>query len=74
MLKNFFDRNYLHPLAKFPGPKLTAATGWCDTHADFFVRSRGNFKDEIVRMYRIHSMTCVKAKPARFPTGFRYRG
>ncbi|KAI1131072.1 putative cytochrome P450 [Nemania abortiva] len=49
-----FYRVYLHPLAKFPGPKLTAATGWYETYIDLFQRPRRNFTDEIARLHDIY--------------------
>ncbi|KAI0543191.1 putative cytochrome P450 [Xylaria digitata] len=45
-------RIYLHPLAKFPGPKLAAATGWYETWIDLFQRPRGNFMEEITKMHQ----------------------
>ncbi|KAI1743354.1 putative cytochrome P450 [Xylaria scruposa] len=45
-------RIYLHPLAKFPGPKLAAATGWYETYIDLFQRPQGNFMEEISKMHQ----------------------
>ncbi|KAI1735290.1 putative cytochrome P450 [Xylaria scruposa] len=47
-------RVYLHPLAKFPGPKLAAATGWYETYIDLFQWPRRSFVDEIARLHRIY--------------------
>ncbi|KAJ6030971.1 cytochrome P450 [Penicillium herquei] len=43
-------RLFFHPLAKFPGPKITAATGWFETYHDLF--RRGMFVWEIEKMHQ----------------------
>jgi hypothetical protein len=40
------------PLARFPGPKLAAATGWYEFYFDFFHNGRYIF--EIERMHQIY--------------------
>ena len=42
-------RLYLHPLAKFPGPKLAAASLWYEFYYD--VLSRGKFMWRIQQMH-----------------------
>jgi hypothetical protein len=45
---------YFHPLAKFPGPKITAATKLYEFYWD--VIKEGQFFNEIERMHAVHGM------------------
>ena len=47
-----FWRLFLSPLAKFPGSKLAAATGWYEFYYD--VLHKGKFIFEIERMHEVY--------------------
>ena len=45
-----------HSLAKFPGPKLAAATGWYETYYDCFLL--GKFSNHLDEMHKAYGRSC----------------
>lgn len=50
-------RLYFHPLAKFPGPKVAALTGWYEAYHDMY--RRGMFIWKIQEMHEKYGMLCL---------------
>lgn len=54
-------RLYFHPLSKFPGSKLAAATKWYEFYFDIICGQGGRFMFEIDRMHDYYG-SCLKCK------------
>ena len=54
-------RLYLHPLAKFPGPRLAAATLWYEFYYDCILYGQYTFK--IGRMHEKYGLSDLTTRP-----------
>lgn len=47
-----FYRLYLHPISRFPGPRIAAATGWYQAYYD--IVKKGKMTQNIAKLHEIY--------------------
>lgn len=63
-----FHRIFLHPLARYPGPKLAAVTRWYEGYYD--VIQNGQYTFKIKELHQIYGeILCFSAMRCELPIG-----
>ena len=65
-----FYRLYLSPLARFPGPKLTAITGWYESYFELFKGGGGQFVFQIKKWHDEYGAFTSHSPVPSFPLRF----
>ena len=54
-------RLLFHPLARFPGPKLAAATHWWECIQDIFAGQGGDYVNQVERMHNDYGVWALES-------------
>lgn len=64
-----FYRLFLHPLARFPGPRLAAISRWYEAYYDVYLG--GQYTSKIAELHRIYGRVFLATALSLQPTGSR---
>lgn len=65
-------RLYFHPLAKFPGPKLAAASRWWECYQDLFTGQGGEYILQVEEMHNKYGEWISKLVCRKHPVLHKY--